>query len=359
LTFGLLGSPFLLGHLLLLLPLLLVWLARWTLVGGLGVLLGGRDGSNSSERWMELRLIIEHVVQAVGKVLDCGSLRIVVLVVPGLWNHSDSEDEELIDIGDILGVTDIEDNFDVLGSDVSDASVSEDKWVVVCLPDLDGSITPFRSESGVDVVSVWVDGLDVVSLKSSRPDDNQIVTLRPVPVGGLKVGKSRGFDSAKNLGHLEIVKIRLEGVVEWVVDEAVSSELELTGVGLEHADWACGVSNAHLFFCEFSEEVIRAPVAVGFTVADAVDGSVNTSSVGGWDGVWVSTADLVGLDLLWLASEWTESGIVAEEATVVEAGIEGDALGLGWDTWVDVLDTGDWLLVDLADVSVSVGSAVD
>ena len=76
-------------------------------------------------------------------------------------------------------MTDIEDNLkrnefsdwkiiaylDVLGSDVSDASVSEDKWVVVCLPDLDGSITPFRSESGVDVVSVWVDGLDVVSLK--------------------------------------------------------------------------------------------------------------------------------------------------------------------------------------------------
>ena len=72
-------------------------------------------------------------------------------------------------------------------------------------------------------------------LKSSRPDDNQIVTLGPVPVGGLEVGERRGLDSAKNLGHLEIVKIRLESVVEWVVDEAVSSELELTGVGLEHA----------------------------------------------------------------------------------------------------------------------------
>ena len=90
-----------------------------------------------------------------------------------------------------------------------------------------------------------------------------------------------------------------------------------------------------------------------------MDGSVNTSSVGGWDGVWVRTADLVGFDLLWLASEWTESGIVAEEAIGVEAGLEGDALGLGWDTWVDVLDTGDWLLVDLADVSMSVGSALD
>jgi hypothetical protein len=73
-------------------------------------------------------------------------------------------------------------------------------------------------------------------LKSSRPDDNQIVTLGPVPVGGLEVGESRGLDSTKNLGHLEIVKIRLERVVEWVVDEAVSSELELTGVGFEHAE---------------------------------------------------------------------------------------------------------------------------
>ena len=35
-------------------------------------------------------------------------------------------------------------------------------------------------------------------------------------------------------------------------------------------DWACGVSNAHLFFSEGSEEVSRAPVAVGFTVADAL-----------------------------------------------------------------------------------------
>ena len=70
LTFGLLGSPFLLGDLLLLLPLLLVWLARWTLVGGLGVLLGGRDGSDSSKRWVELRLVVEHVVQAVRKLLD-------------------------------------------------------------------------------------------------------------------------------------------------------------------------------------------------------------------------------------------------------------------------------------------------
>ena len=41
-----------------------------------------------------------------------------------------------------------------------------------------------------------------------------------------------------------------------------------------------------------------------------VDGSVDTSGVGGWDGVWVGTADLVRLDLLWLASEWTESGIL-------------------------------------------------
>ena len=54
---------------------------------------------------------------------------------------------------------------DVLGGDVSDGSVTEDKWVVVCLPDLDGSITPFRSESWVNVVSVWVDRLDAVSLK--------------------------------------------------------------------------------------------------------------------------------------------------------------------------------------------------
>ena len=90
-----------------------------------------------------------------------------------------------------------------------------------------------------------------------------------------------------------------------------------------------------------------------------VDGSVDTSGVGGWDGVWVGTADLVRLDLLWLASEWTESGIVAEESIGVEAGLEGDALGRGWDTWVDVLDAGDWRLVDLADVSVSVGSAID
>jgi hypothetical protein len=55
---------------------------------------------------------------------------------------------------------------DVLGGDVSDGSVSENKWVVVSLPDLDGSISPLGSESGVDVVSVWVDRLDVVSLKS-------------------------------------------------------------------------------------------------------------------------------------------------------------------------------------------------
>jgi len=299
------------------------------------------------------------VVQAVRKLLDSGSLRIVVLVVPGLGNHGDSEDEEIIDIGDILGVTDIEDDLDVLGGDVSDGSVSENKWVVVSLPDLDGSIAPFRSESGVDVVSVWVDRLDVVSLKSGRPDDNQIVTLGPVPVGGLEVGESRGLDSTKNLGHLEIVKIRLERVVEWVVDEAVSSELELAGVGFEHADWACGVSNAHLFFSEGSEEVSRAPVAVGFTVASAVDGSVDTSSVSGWDGVWVSTADLVRFDLLWLGSEWTEGGFHAEESIGVEAGLEGDTIGCGWDTWVDVLDAGDWLLVDLADVSVSVGSTID
>ena len=57
---------------------------------------------------------------------------------------------------------------DVLGCDVSDGSVSEDKWVVVSFPDLDGSIAPFRSESGVDVVSVWVHRLDVVSLKRTN-----------------------------------------------------------------------------------------------------------------------------------------------------------------------------------------------
>jgi hypothetical protein len=57
---------------------------------------------------------------------------------------------------------------DVLGGDVSDGSVSENKWVVVSLPDLDGSIAPLRSESGVDVVSVWVDRLDVVSLKDTN-----------------------------------------------------------------------------------------------------------------------------------------------------------------------------------------------
>ena len=90
-----------------------------------------------------------------------------------------------------------------------------------------------------------------------------------------------------------------------------------------------------------------------------MDGSVNTSSVGGWDGVWIGTADLVRFDLLWLGSEWTEGGFHAEESTVVEAGSEGDALGCGRDTWVDVLDAGDWLLVDLADVGVSVGSAID
>lgn len=90
-----------------------------------------------------------------------------------------------------------------------------------------------------------------------------------------------------------------------------------------------------------------------------MDSSVNTSSVGGWDSVWVGTADLVGFDLFWLASEWTESGVQAEESIGVEAGLEGDALGRGWNTWVDVLDAGDWLLVDLADVSVGVGSAID
>jgi len=61
------------------------------------------------------------------------------------------------------------------------------------------------------------------------------MSLRPVPVDGLEVGESSGLDSTKNFGHFEIVKIRLEGVVKWVVDEAVSSELELTSVSLEHA----------------------------------------------------------------------------------------------------------------------------
>jgi len=147
------------------------------------------------------------VVQAVRKILDRGSLRIVVFVVPGLWNHSDSENEEFINVGNILGVTDIENDLDVAGGDVSDGTVSENKWVVVGLPDLDGSITPFRSESGVDIVSIWVDRLDIIILKSSRPDDYQIVTLGPVPVGRLEIGKSSGLNSAKNLGHFEIVKI--------------------------------------------------------------------------------------------------------------------------------------------------------
>lgn len=117
-------------------------------------------------------------------------------------------------------------------------------------PDLDGTVTVFGSEAGVDVVSVWVDREDVIGLKtyllyhgiyllsylkSCRPDDDQVVSLRPVPVGRLEVGKSSSLNSTKDLGHFEVVEIRLEGVMEWIVDEAVSSELKLTGVRLEHA----------------------------------------------------------------------------------------------------------------------------
>lgn len=69
-SLGLLGSPLLLGHLLLLLPLLLLaWLAAWALVGG-GLFGWGRDLASSSERWVELRLVVEHVVQAVRKTLN-------------------------------------------------------------------------------------------------------------------------------------------------------------------------------------------------------------------------------------------------------------------------------------------------
>ena len=69
-SLGLLGSPLLLGHLLLLLPLLLLaWLAAWALVGG-GFFRWGRDLACSSERWVELRLVVEHVVQAVRKTLN-------------------------------------------------------------------------------------------------------------------------------------------------------------------------------------------------------------------------------------------------------------------------------------------------
>jgi len=299
------------------------------------------------------------VVQAVRKTLNISSLKIIVSVSPGLGNHGDSEDQKIIDVGDILGVADIENNLDVIGRNISDSSVSEDEWVVVRFPDLDGTVTVFGSEAGVDVVSVWVDREDVIGLKSCRPDDDQVVSLRPVPVGRLEVGKSSSLNSTKDLGHFEVVEIRLEGVMEWIVDEAVSSELKLTGVRLEHADWASCISNAHLLFSECSEEVIGFPVAVGFAIANAVDSSVSGRSVGGWNGVWISTADLVGFDLLRLAGEWTKGSKVGEESVSVEANVEVNAFGLGGDTWVDVLDTNDWLLVDLTGVGFAGGSAVN
>lgn len=90
-----------------------------------------------------------------------------------------------------------------------------------------------------------------------------------------------------------------------------------------------------------------------------MDGSVSCRSVGGWNGVWISTADLVGFDLLRLAGEWTKGSKVGEESVSVEANVEVNAFGLGGDTWVDVLDTNDWLLVDLTGVGFAGDSAVN
>lgn len=90
-----------------------------------------------------------------------------------------------------------------------------------------------------------------------------------------------------------------------------------------------------------------------------MDSSISSSSIGGWDGVWISAANLVGFNLLWLTSEWTESGEVGKESVSVEAKVEVNTSSRSSDTWINILDTDDWLLIDLAGVSVSGGSTVN